>query len=386
MIMELIHIMGIGVTECIRGLYHRKFDTLSFWNRCMRTNIIYTKFFQSLALNYEIHVEINHIPYEESELLYPTDIQVSKVIGAGLISIVFDGVLASGERVVVKTKRKNIAQRITNSLHTLYRLITWINWFIPLPCLIDAYHEVADNFKTQSNFVVEYNNHIRYYEMFKDCEYIKVPQLYPSECTEERIVMEKLEGISLYDLTPAQKEKCTSWLSKMIVQCLVNHGFVHADLHAGNIMFNDTYIGIIDFGFMVAMSKEEAQNISLLFKEFAMENFKEAAKHTMKFIERSDTLSREEQEDVQDFIIHIYQKATVVDKLFSIYDILHIMKKIRRYQLHISPVFYNMGVGLISIENVLTHLSKTSSDFITGAIIEVLSIQIEDSERHKHCK
>jgi hypothetical protein len=106
MIMELIHIMGIGVTECIKGLYHRKFDTLSFWNKCMQTNIIYTKFFQSLALNYEIHVEINHIPYDESELLYPTDIQVSKVIGTGLISIVFDGELASGERVVVKTKRK----------------------------------------------------------------------------------------------------------------------------------------------------------------------------------------------------------------------------------------------------------------------------------------
>lgn len=383
MIMELLHIMGIGVTECIKSLYTRKFDTLSFWNKCMRANIIYTKFFQSVALNYDIHVEINHIPYEEHELLYPTDIQVFKVIGAGLISIVFEGQLESGERVVIKTKRKHIDQRIASSLATLYRLITWINWFIPLPSLLDAYHDITENFKTQSNFVSEYNNHARYYEMFKGCDYVKVPQLYPSACTEDRIVMEKLEGVSLYDLTPAQKEKCTSWLSKMIVQCFVHHGFVHADLHAGNIMFNDSYIGIIDFGFMVSMSKEEADNMTLLFKEFAVENFQEAAKHTMKFIEKADTLLPEEQEDIQDFVIHIYQKATAVDKLFSIYDILHIMKKIRMYKLRVSPVFYNMGLGLISIENVLSHLSKTSSDFIIGAIIEVLSIQIENRERQK---
>jgi hypothetical protein len=59
------------------------------------------------------------------------------------------------------------------------------------------------------------------------------------------------------------------------------------------------------------------------------------------------------------------------------------MKKIRMYKLRVSPVFYNMGLGLISIENVLSHLSKTSSDFIIGAIIEVLSIQIENRERQK---
>jgi len=386
MIMELLYLLGIGVTECVKGLYYRKFDTLSFWNKCIRVNIIYTKFFQSVALNYDVHVEINHIPYTDDELMYPTDMSVSNVIGTGLISIVFEGTLASGEPVVIKTKRKHIEQRITNSLNTLYRIITWINWMFPIPCFMDAYQDVTNNFKTQLDFVTEYKNHKRFYDMFKDCDYVKVPQLYPDACTEERIVMEKIEGISIDELTVSQKEKCTSWLSKMIIQCIVNHGFIHADLHAGNIMFNDAYLGIIDFGFMITMSKEEVENISLLFKEFAMENFGKAANHTLAFMEPLESLSPDQIEDVRDFIIHIYQKATAVDKLFSIYDILHIMKKIRMYHLHISPIFYNMGLGLVSIENVLAKLSKTSSDFMIGAIMEVLSIQVENREREEYRK
>lgn len=384
--MELLHIYGIGLSECIKGLYYRKFDTLSFWNRCMKVNIIYTKFFQSIALNYDIHVEIHHIPYEEWELMYPEDIGVTNVIGSGLISIVFEGSLPSGQQVVVKTKRKNIAKRVHNSLQILHRMLTTVNWICPIPSFMEAYHEISDNFNSQLNFVNEYNNHHRFYEMFKECEYIKVPQLFSSECTEDRIVMTKMEGMAIHELTEEQKEKSVSRLARLIVQCLVQHGLLHADLHAGNIMFNEDYIGIIDFGFMISMTQEEVDVLSQLFKAFAMDNFQEAAKHTMYFIHPLDTLTPEQIEDVHDFIIHIYQKVTTVDKLFHIYDILQIMKKIRMYHLRISNTFYNMGLGLISIDSVLKKLTKSSCDFIIGATIEVLSLKIEDRERQQCCK
>jgi len=385
MIMEFFHLCWIGMTEGIKGLYYRKFDTLSFWHKCMKVNLIYTKFFQSVALNYDIHVEIHNIPYEPWELMYPTDMDVHNVIGSGLISIVFEGKLPTGDTVVIKTKRKDIEKRIQKSLRVLHCILTTANWIYPVPCLIEAYHEVTENFNTQLDFVSEYKNQQRFYELFKDCDYVKIPQLFPSECTEHRIVMEKMEGISISDLTEEEKERTISRLAKIIVQCIVKHGFLHADLHAGNIMLNHDYIGIIDFGLMIHITTEEVTIISQLFKEFAMENFKEAAEHTMKFIQPSD-ITPEQKEDVQDFIIHIYQKATTVDKFFSIYDILQIMKKIRMYQLRISTTFYHLGMALISIESVLQKLSKSSSDFIIGAIIEVLSLQVEDRERQQCCK
>ena len=384
MIMELLCILGIGFVECIKGLYHRKFDTMSFWNKCMKVNVIYTKFFQSVALNYNLNIEIHKIPYEESELVYPTDITVTNIIGSGLISIVFEGLTESGQRVVIKTKRKNIEHRVLTSLTKLHNILNCIHWVYPIPCLFESYHEISKNFQTQLDFVSELKNHQRFYDMFNGCEYIKVPELYLSECSEHRIVMEKLEGIPISDLTDEQKERCVTWLSKMVIQCLLKHGFIHADLHAGNIMFNDTHIGIIDFGFMMTIEKEEVDILSNLFREFAMENFNVAAQHTMNFLSPLDTLTADQLEDVRDFIVHIYQKTTVVDKLFSIYDILQIMKKIRMYHLQISPMFYNICIGITSIESVLTHLSSTSSDFIMNAVVEVLSLQIENREGEDH--
>jgi len=352
----------------------------------MKVNIIYTKFFQSVALNYDIHVEIHNIPYEEWELMYPEDIGVTRVLGSGLISIVFEGTLPSGQTVVVKTKRKHIAARVNQSLQILRRMLNTVNWVCPIPSFMEAYHEISDNFNAQLNFVNEYNNHQRFYEMFKDCAYIKIPQLFPSECNEHRIVMTKMEGMPIHELTEEQKEKSVSRLARLIVQCLVHHGLLHADLHAGNIMFNEDYIGILDFGFMISITKEEVNVLSQLFKAFAMDDFQEAAKHTMHFIQPLDTLTPEQMEDVHDFIIHIYQKVTTVDKLFHIYDILQIMKKIRMYHLRISNTFYNMGLGLISIDSVLKKLTKSSCDFIIGATIEVLSLKIEDRERQECCK
>jgi predicted unusual protein kinase regulating ubiquinone biosynthesis (AarF/ABC1/UbiB family) len=208
--------------------------------------------------------------------------------------------------------------------------------------------------------------------------------LYPNESSEHRIVMEKLEGIPIHELTHEQKEKCVTWLSKMVIQSIVRYGFMHADLHSGNIMFNDTYIGIIDFGYMITITKEEVDLLSHLFKDFAMEQFSSAADHLMNFISPLDQLTVDEIDDVKDFAIHIYQKSTDVDKKFSIYDILQIIKKIRMYHLKISPTFYAIGMAMTSIESVLHHLSSSSTDFMINAIIEILSLQIENRERQEN--
>jgi len=350
----------------------------------MNVNIIYAKFFQVAALNYNLHIEIHKIPYREDELDYPTDIQVTHVIGSGLISIVFEGITSTGQCVVIKTKRKHIEQRIRKSLATLYWILTWMNWMYPMDWVMDSYQKIVEEFTYQLDFVKEYENHQRWYEMFKSNDHIKIPQLYPSECSEHRIVMEKLEGIPIDKLTCEQKTKCVTWLSKMVIQSLIVHGFVHADLHSGNIMFNHDHIGIIDFGYMISITKEEVDMFSHLFKDFAMENFDSAADQLMNWVSPLENILPYQMDDIKDFVVHIYQKSTDIDKTFRIHDILQIITKLRMYNLKISPTFYAMGVALTAIDSVLHHLSSSPSDFIINAIIEILSLQIENRERQEN--
>ena len=89
--MEILKIIGIGTHEWIKSFVQRRpFDTELFWNRCIRMNIIYAKFFQSIAAKHNLHTAVHTIPYTVDELTYPVDIEVSDIIGSGLISIVFE--------------------------------------------------------------------------------------------------------------------------------------------------------------------------------------------------------------------------------------------------------------------------------------------------------
>jgi predicted unusual protein kinase regulating ubiquinone biosynthesis (AarF/ABC1/UbiB family) len=373
--MEVLKIAGIGCHEWIKSVVKWKpFDKARFWERCISMNIIYAKFFQSVAAKYNLHTAVHTIPYTMEEISYPVDIDILNVIGSGLISIVFEGIL-NKEHVVIKTKRKNIEQRVQSSLTTLRRIVSWIHYFYPNVTMMDAYEEIVDTFNQQMNFEKEMENHERFKTLFETDE-IKVPTLIKDKCTPDQIVMTKLYGTPLCFLTEEEKQKSVERLSKLIVKSITDHGFVHADLHVGNLLFDKDYLGIIDFGFMIHLTAREKQILVDLFKQFGLGELKEASETTMNFIEPEHVrmlLTDDEKADIQDYIVHIYQCALEVDQCFSVYDLSQISKKLRKYSLSFSPLFYKMALSLNSVESVMTKLSASSADIFIHAIVSFLS-------------
>lgn len=373
--MEVLKIVGIGCHEWCKSIIQWKpFDRVHFWERCIRMNIIYAKFFQSIAAKHNFHTAVHTIPYTNEEMSYPIDIDTIGVIGSGLISIVFEGIL-NNDRVVIKTKRKNIEKRVKASLATLYKLISWIHYIYPNPTMIEAYHELVDTFNHQMDFEKEMEHHERFKTLFESDE-IKVPTLLKEQCTSDQIVMTKMYGTPLYQLTDEQKQKSVERLSKVIVKSITEHGFIHADLHVGNLLFNEEYLGIIDFGFMIQLTAREKTLLFDVFKQFGLGELTDAAKTTMNFIEPEtirNALTEEEQTDIHDYIVHVYQCALEVDQCFTVYDLSQISKKLRKYSLSFSPLFYKIALSLNSVESVMTKLSATSADIFVHAIVSFLS-------------
>lgn len=370
--MEFLKIIGIGLGESIKYIWNGKFDTLSFWMRCMRVNVIYAKFFQAIALRYDITTEIHSVPYSEDEMLYPQDIPVKGVIGSGLISIVFEGEL-DGVPIVIKTKRRNIEQRVCSSLNTIDRFVQWVNVLIPSPIIVQAYTEICNNFKTQLDFVTEYNNQLLFIDMYKDLPFVRIPTLFPEFCNENQLVMTKLEGIPVTELTDEEKIQTVTWLSKLSIHSLMKYGYAHSDLHGGNLIFNRDFIGLIDFGFILKLSEEERDNFYHLLKDFSMDNLESAALHTIRMTEPCELhneLSIDAIKDISRFIIHVYKCASTVHRFFSVYDILQINNKMAVYGLGISSMFYKVVIGLSAIESILQKLSATTADFMICAIMD----------------
>lgn len=370
--MDLLKVIGIGLHEGCRYLWNRKFDTESFWMRCIRVNIIYAKFFQAIAVKYNLHTAVHSIPYTAEEIDYPENINLHGIIGSGLISIVFEGTY-EGVPIVIKTKRKGIESRVRQGLDALNRWITRINYVYPYSILTTSYQEISDSFYLQMDFENEMKNHRRFKKMFESNSEIRIPILVDELCSSKQIVMTKLEGVPIASLGEVQKQKSVERLTEVIVETIMSHGFLHADLHSGNLIFHEDYLGILDFGFMIDLTSKEQEHLVALLRDIALGDYTGAATNVVGFIENNNKLSDVELKDIHDYVVHNCQCVLEVDHCFSVCSISRMSKKIQKYKLRFSPVLYKVAVALGAVEVVTTELSSTSTDIFVNAIVAMLS-------------
>lgn len=373
--MEFIQLAWIGVYEFGKSLFTRKFDVESFWTKCIRVNLVYTKFFQAIASKYNLHSAIHNIPYDLDELDIPLDVTVGKVIGSGLISIVFEGE-KNGIPIVIKTKRRDIDRRITENILSVHRMVDWMNWVYPIPILCDVLDEISLLFYTQLDFDQEVKNHKRFQAMFADKPYVVVPTLIEEDCTSTQIAMTRLSGIPLSECSQTQKQMYANQLTEILIQSLLVDGFVHADLHVGNLMFQEKTLGIIDFGLMFEITPEEKAILFELITSFAIQDFDNASIHTFRMIgpdERKKELSEEILKDLHGFIIHVFKRAVQVHHSFRVGDVMEMNRKFRKHGLTLSPLFDRIIMALHSAESTLTQLSSNPAELLMQVAISILT-------------
>lgn len=373
--MEFIQLAWIGAYECSKSIFTRKFDVESFWTKCIRVNLVYTKFFQAIASKYHLHSAIHNIPYDLDEIDIPPDVAVGTVIGSGLISIVFEGT-KNGTPIVIKTKRRNIDRRVTENILAVHRMVDWINWVYPIPLLMDVLDEISLLFYSQLDFTREVAQHKRFHAMFLQKPYIVIPTLLEEDCTPNQIVMTRLYGIPLSECTQVQKQMYANQLTEVLIQSLLVDGFVHADLHAGNLMFQERTLGILDFGLMFELAPTEKEIMSDLITAFAIHDFDNAAIHTFRMIgpdERKKELSDEILEDLHSFIIHVFKRAVQVHHSFRVGDVMEMNQKFRKHGLTLTPLFDRIIMALHSAETTLTQLSPNPADLLLQVAVSLLT-------------
>ena len=368
--MEVIQLAWIAAYEFGKYAFTRKFDMESFWTKCIRVNLVYTKFFQAIASKYNLHSAVHNIPYTEDEMKIP-EFPVGKVIGSGLISIVFEGQIR-GQSVVIKTKRRNIDQRVTENILAIHKWVEWIHWVYPIPTLCDALNEITEVFYTQLDFRKEVENHKRFQAMFTKpiC-----PILLEDLCTSDQIVMTRLTGEPLSQCSSEQKKMYSSQFMDILMQCLLVGGFVHADLHVGNLIFQEKSLAVIDFGLMISLNEEEKKNMTDIIQAFAVQDFDNAATYTFRLIgpnDRKNELPDDVLEDLHAFIIHTFKRAVQVHQTFQVGDVFEMNQKLRVHGLTLSPLFSKIMMALHSVESVLTQLSTNPADIMLQVALTLL--------------
>lgn len=182
-----------------------------------------------------------------------------QALASASMAQVYKGVLKTGEKVVLKVKRPGIDETIESDLllmKDLAKVLTAYFDFADHLSLEQAVGAFEKSLLNELSFVNERENIERFAHNFKGNPHIYVPKVHRALCNNKVLCMEFIAGAKITDKdfhlanqldTNALVDKGL----KLYLSQILEHGFFHADPHAGNIMvLSDGRIVFIDMGAM----------------------------------------------------------------------------------------------------------------------------------------
>ncbi len=180
-------------------------------------------------------------------------------IAAASIAQVYDATLITGEEVVVKVQRSNIAQKVRQDLQVMKWIAPFLVGKIPItalanpPALVELF---ANTIIQELDFRIEANNMLDIAAVLAETNQrnIIVPRPHPTLVTKRVLVMEKLSGFKWDDVTGMQDAGIDTEAvlrAGMIsfFEGTMFYGVFHGDLHGGNLFVDEKgRVALLDFG------------------------------------------------------------------------------------------------------------------------------------------
>ena len=207
-------------------------------------------------------------------------------LASASIAQIYEAVLPDGQEVVVKVQRPGLWNQVEIDLEILENLAGLLEnhvegWKVHRPAhLIQQIGRMLIR-------ELDYNVELAYIDRFRhhaqDHPYLVVPRTYDDLSTAKVIVMEKVQGIKASHRRSLLEEgydvkKVAHRVADAVMVQIFQHGFFHADPHAGNLfVLPEEKICFIDFGMMGTMNRETRDHFADLLYGIAQRDEHQAA-------------------------------------------------------------------------------------------------------------
>jgi predicted unusual protein kinase regulating ubiquinone biosynthesis (AarF/ABC1/UbiB family) len=231
-----------------------------------------------------------------------------------------------GQRVAVKVQHQDIDEIVRLDLKTIRRIITIVQWFVPVQGLDGYYHQIKDLLKQELDFNGEADNIEKIAKNFEKDPRVHFPVPVRELSTSRVLTTTFVEGKKLTDLAGLDamgidKKELASRLVRVYCQMIFVDGIYHADPHPGNILVNsDGDFVLLDFGAVAELSQPMREGIP----EFLEGVIRRDTDLLIKALRKMGFLSRTSDEAVSEKIIeYFHQKFQEEVKLesFNLKDI-----------------------------------------------------------------
>ncbi len=163
-------------------------------------------------------------------------------VAAASVAQVHRAELPGGRAVAVKIRRPGLTQTVHLDRSILLFLTRVLERVVPSLRLISMPEGVmtfCDAVEAQLSLRAEAEHNRRFTEMFDDDDDIAFPTLHPALSTDAVLTMDFVEGVHERDVesTDVDLKRVVDAGMRAVSRMIFDHGFVHADLHPGNLLF-----------------------------------------------------------------------------------------------------------------------------------------------------
>ncbi|KAI5648180.1 hypothetical protein M9H77_34185 [Catharanthus roseus] len=222
---------------------------------------------------------VNSLGQELSEIFISFDEQP---IAAASIAQVHHAVLKDHQRVAVKVQYPGLEDQMKFDLATMSFLSNSVAWFFPEYRFGWLVSEFGKSISSELDFIQEAKNSQRVATNFQHSRKVRVPHVFWDLTTTQVLTMEFCKGQKVDDLKYLEQVgidpiKVAKALTEVVAEMVFIHGFLHGDLHPGNILVsakgqNDFSLVLLDFGICRELDESFRLNYCKLWKALIFMN------------------------------------------------------------------------------------------------------------------